>query len=389
MSGWFVREQCRHLAQDEGVDLTVLAPAHAGSPDHEREGRIEVRRLRYFLPASLQRLAYGSGVISNLKSCPLAWLNLIPFALAFCVATVRLGRSAELIHAHWGPMGALALLTRPFHRRPVILSVHGSDILGAGSLVRCVTAWAVRRSDAVCANTPVSQQAAARFRPDPDSCRCILSGLFLPDLDGMLAARRARTDNAVRIISVGRLVSERRYDLLIRALAPLQSRASNVTLSIIGDGPQRRTLQRLIENLDLTSKVHLVGQVDRSRISAYLAEADIYVSATEADNFANAVLEGAAHALPVVATRVGFPAEVVIDGRTGFLIESGDLDALCEAIGKLVDAPEKCREFGMTMRRRVEELGLTWSTCAAETAQLYRDVLLKTGRATMHNPRSS
>ena len=378
-SGWFVREQCRHLAANEGVELTVLAPGHAGAPGYERHGRIEIRRMRYFFPAGLQRLAYEPGVLTNLKTHPVAWLNLLPFLAVCYLKTIQYGRKADVIHAHWGPMGALAILARPFHRRPVVLSVRGSDILGTGGLVGRLTAWAVRRSDAVSANTPVSRTAADKFRAGKALCRYIPNGLALPSMAELLATRSRRTDGLVRVVSVGRLVRERRCDLLIRAMARLRpGRAA--TLTIVGDGPERSALERLIGELGLDGCVTLVGRVLRQDVGRYHAESDIYVSATETDNFANALMEAAAHALPVVATRVGFPAEVVVDGETGYLVEPGDENGLSEAMRKAVDDPVWRREAGLRMRRRVEDLGLTWEACAARTVELYRDVLREAGR---------
>jgi glycosyltransferase involved in cell wall biosynthesis len=279
-------------------------------------------------------------------------------------------------------MGALAVLTRPFHRRPVVLSVRGSDILGPGSLVRRVTAWAVRRCDAVIANAPVSHRAAAALRTEAELCRCIPNGLTLPPMEELTAARARRTGGRpVNVVSVGRLVRERRHDLLVRATARIRRTRPAVTLTLVGDGPERAALERLVGQLGLRPAVRLVGQVPHREVSRYLTEADMYVSATEADNFANAVLEGAAHALPVVVTRVGFPAEVVVDGRTGYLVEPGDEEGLYQAMLKLVDDPAQRRGAGLAMRRRVEELGLTWSECAARTLEVYQAVLERKGRA--------
>jgi glycosyltransferase involved in cell wall biosynthesis len=380
MSGWFVEEQCRHIAEDEGVELTILAPGHPGAPDHERLGPLDIRRLSYFFPASLQRLAYGTGVLSNLRSRPLAWLNLVPFMLVFSLETIRVGRKADLIHAHWGPMGALAVFTRPFHRRPVVVSVRGSDIMGGVSLVRRVTAWALRRADGVSANTPVAYETVVKLSANPSLCRYIPNGLMLPDMDELSAARRRRTQDDVKIVSAGRLVRERRYDVLIRAMARIRALRPTVSLTVVGDGPELRTLKHLAETLSLGDGVRFIGQVSRRDVSRFLAEADIYVSATEADNFANAVLEGAAHALPVVATRVGFPADVVLDGQTGYLVEPGDEEALSEAVLKLVDDPQGRREAGLRMRRRIEEFGLSWRECAARSVELYRVALAGKGR---------
>ena len=377
MAGWFVRQQCQAMAEGEGVEVIVLAPGHPDAPACERDGRVEVRRLTYFRPKRLQQLAYGAGIMSNLRSRPVAWLNLVPFLLSLAGGAVRYGRRANLIHAHWGPIGALAVLMRRFHRRPVVLSVRGSDITGSSRLIRRITAWATGHADAVTANTPVSRRKAARHVRDKDLCRYVPNGVFLPDKQELETARAERTDGEFRLVSVGRLVPERRYDLLVAAIGRVRRTNPEVRLTIVGDGPEREALESLVAEHGLGERVTFTGQLPREEVGKHLARADTYVSTTERDNFANAVMEAGAYRLPVVATRVGFPAEAVLDGQTGFLVAQGDEDGLVQALTTLAQDPKRRVEFGRRMRDRIEQLGLTWAKCAARTVELYRAVLAK------------
>jgi glycosyltransferase involved in cell wall biosynthesis len=276
-------------------------------------------------------------------------------------------------------VGTLAVLTKHLHGRPIVVSVRGSDILGPNAFIRRLTAWTIARSDAVSGNTPVSHRAASAFCRAQTPCRYIPNGVYLPNWQELTTTRDGRTDHEVRIVCVGRLVRERRQDLLIRAMAQLLAVNKDTRLILLGDGPERPGLEALSRELDLAEKVRFVGRVPRPAVRRYLSHADIYASPTASENFANAVLEAAAHGLPVVATRVGFPAEVVQDGRTGALVEPGDAGALTRALAALLESPEKRLRAGRRMRQRLENLGLTWSDCAAKTIALYRKTCEKRG----------
>jgi glycosyltransferase involved in cell wall biosynthesis len=371
----FVKDLVDRLADEQHCDITVLAPADPGAPAVEQDRRCTVRRIRYFWPAKLQRLAYGGGMIPNLKTRPMAWLNLVPFAAAFAWKTIRWGRQADLIHAQWGPLGALAVLLRPLHGRPVILTVRGADIVGRSAFSRSVTAWAVRRADAVTANAQNSFELCRLLRGTDDNLHFIPNGVSLPPAKKVAEARARRAeDSKVRLLTVGRLMPERRYDLLLRAFARISVEHPQAFLQLVGDGPERQRLEKLADQLGVSRQVHFVGQVPTQEVAEYTANADIYVSAAQNEAFGNAVLEAAACGVPVITTNVGFPATVVVDGKSGYVVPPGDEDALVGALLKFLENPEHRRAAGRLLRQHIEAMNLTWSHCAAQTAAVYRSL---------------
>jgi len=376
MAGHFVQSLARHLAAEQNTTVTVLCPASPHAAGAEGCGALRVRRLRYFRPDRLQKLAGGDGIPWNLRHSLTAWANVPPFLGVFFRELCRLGGKAEIIHAHWGVLGALAVFTRPLHGCGVVLTVHGSDLRSSLAPIRWMTRWAIRRADAVMTPSRQFWEDCRRVRGTARRCYFLPNGIEAPSEQELKQARQARpqsTAERMNIISVGRLVAARRHDILIRAFARVRGRYPAARLTLVGDGPRRKALADLVAQLGLQEAVSMPGRVATFEVSRYLLAADLYVSPTSIDNFGTAVVEAAAHALPVVTTRVGFPAELVPEPDGGFVVEPEDEDALTEAMFKVLQSDRR-REMGLRMRRRVEELGLTWPKCAARTAEIYRRV---------------
>jgi len=381
--GVIIGTLARRVASAPGVEVLVLAPGDAQAPSMERLDGVEVRRLTYFHPRRLQRLAYGSGVPWNLRRSTLAKLNLPTFLLAYAAAVCRHARRADIVHAHWGSLGAVAAMMQPVYRRPLIVTVHGTDWRTRSALIRRVTAWAVARADAVTSPSQEFVAELAAMRADKGRCVWVPNGVWFPDRDSLQRRPDAPppAGYGYRLISVGRLIAERRHDLLVRVLARLRAKYPSMTLTLMGDGPCAGTLKRLSTDLGVGDAVCLTGTQPHDEVLRRLAEADLYVSPTTVESFGVAVLEAAAYALPVVTTRVGYAATMVADGVTGRVVPPEDEDAFAEAVdGMLADQSER-RLAGWRQRDRVEALGLTWDAAACQYLALYRKVCAGYGLA--------
>jgi glycosyltransferase involved in cell wall biosynthesis len=377
-AGHFVARLAGALVE-RGVAVRALVPHEAGAARRETLAGVEVTRLRYFRPERLQRLAYGSGVPANLRRRPVAWLNLPFFLAAFLGAIARSGGRHRLLHAHWGVLGALAVLTRPIHRRPVVVTVHGSDLhpevapLG----VRRLTRLAIRRSDAVLTPSAAFEREC-RTIGARDS-RFVPHGVDSPDasrLAEVLAARRERAERGspLRLVTVGRLVPERRHDLLLAALAGVAPPAGGSELVVVGEGPERRRIEERARELAPAWRVQLVGQVAPDSILELLAGADLYVSATSVETFGLATVEAAGCALPIVATAVGYPAELLAPDAAR-LVPVADVESLRAAIEPLSSDPGTRLALGHRARDRFDRAELSWESAAERTAAVYREVL--------------
>jgi glycosyltransferase involved in cell wall biosynthesis len=277
-------------------------------------------------------------------------------------------------------LGALAILTRRFHRACVVLTVHGSDLRSAMAPIRWATAWAIGRAEAVIAVSPELADECRHARPGAN-VHFVPNGVELPkegDLQALHACAPERPGRP-HLVTVGRQVAERRHALLIRAFAEIRAEHPHATLTLVGDGPERETLEAVARECGVSNAVRFTGQVPTERVREYFLVGDLYVSPTTIESFGLSVAEAAACGLPVVTTRVGFPQRLVADGRTGRVVPPDNQVALTAAIRELLAAPEQLRAMGQRMRERLLEMGLTWKSCAARTRNVYRDALKRRG----------
>lgn len=136
----------------------------------------------------------------------------------------------------------------------------------------------------------------------------------------------------IQLITTGRLVPEKHFDMLIQAVAKISSLP--LKLSIIGNGPEMPKLQLLINKLQLTDKVLLMGHKSKQEIVALLQQSDIFVLPSQSETFGVAYIEALACGLPIIATDCGGPRDIVTK-ENGLLIPTNQQTALEEAITQM------------------------------------------------------
>jgi glycosyltransferase involved in cell wall biosynthesis len=167
--------------------------------------------------------------------------------------------------------------------------------------------------------------------------------------DVALPPRSTRPAGAPLVVgSLGRLDPVKGYDLLLRALAQLPG----VCAVVVGEGAARADLEQLARELGVDDRVELPGWAERP--SALLPGFDVFCLPSRSEGFPLSIVEAMLAALPVVATRVGSVAELVVDGETGLVVERDDVDGLVAALGRLRDGGLRER-FGAAGRTRARE----------------------------------
>jgi hypothetical protein len=257
-----------------------------------------------------------------------------------------------------------ALFLKEISGIPFSVTAHGQDFmkdLGSDDLLREICAAA----EFVAAETDYSRDLLRRRCPaSAAKIHRVYNGIDLerfsmPRCD--TARPAVAPSHVVQIVSVGRLVVFKGFGDLIDACAELQRRGVDFVCEIIGDGPLREMLQAKIEQLDLSSRVRLLGSLSQNAVLEKLQAADLFTlaSTTDAegatDIFPTVILEAMASARPVVSTRLAGIPELVLDGNTGILVSPGDAGALTEALQRLVYDRELRLRFGRAGRARIEQ----------------------------------
>ena len=174
--------------------------------------------------------------------------------------------------------------------------------------------------------------------------------------------------------AIGRLEPRKGHDCLLHAIAELKKLVPGVSLLIAGHDPwgYGKELQSLIERLDLSKEVRLVGF--QSDIAAFLGAIDIFAFATQSEGFGQVVIEAMAAGKPVVASKIAPLTEIIREGETGVLVSRDDPRAFADAIAWLFTHPDQAREMGKRGQARVYN-HFSAGKMAAKTLLLYDDVL--------------
>ncbi len=298
-------------------------------------------------PASFRHfgLAYGAGVAGNLRRRPWLALALPLFLATFARAARRAARDADLVHAHWLPAGAIALAAR----RPVVLTVHGTD-LELARRARPLARAILRRMSVVLA---VSNALAGDVRSlGAREVRIVPNGVELPETVGEEA-------EPPEILFAGRLSRE-------KGILELVGAARGHRLVVAGDGPLRDRVPNTL------------GWVPPQELASLYARAAVVACPSHREGFGLACAEAMAHGRAVVASDVGGLRDLVVDGETGLLVPPRDAGALRSALGRLLADPELRRRLGTNARERVREL-CSWPHVIDATLAAYADAVRRAG----------
>ncbi len=205
---------------------------------------------------------------------------------------------------------------------------------------------------------------------DPRRIQVIRCGMDLRALTPLPPKPRGDSFN---ILFVGRLAPQKGVDVLLRALTE-RAAEPGWRLDVIGDGPERRRLQALAQNLGLAGRVRWHGNQPFETVSEAYAAADVVAAPSiigpggRTEGIPNVLMEALARRRPVVASRVSGIPELVVHGHSGLLVPPGDSAALAEALRQTAQAPAEAARTASAGREMVERLHDLRVTAASQFA---------------------
>ncbi len=194
---------------------------------------------------------------------------------------------------------------------------------------------------------------------------CRVNALVIPN--SLRELPELRLDREPLIIGVGRLHHEKGFDVLLRAFAQIRAEFPHWRLAILGEGPERGSLERLRAELGLAASVDIVGEV--RDVEIWMARAGLLVHPSRREGFPNTVLEAMGMGAPVICADChSGPAELIQDGHNGRLVPVDDLERLVLVMRELLHDPQARARLGAAaaqVRRAYEPsriIGL-WENC--------------------------
>lgn len=166
--------------------------------------------------------------------------------------------------------------------------------------------------------------------------------LLLPETD--ISSEYLKIESPF-IVAMGRLVTQKGFDMLLEAFAQCSNDHKEWSLVILGEGPQRNDLKDLSRKLGIESHVYFPGRIHSPH--TVLQQAEIFVLSSRYEGFPNALLEAMSCGLPVVSFNCPTgPGDIISDGQNGLLIPTGNVMALAEAMNDLINDDIKRKRIG-------------------------------------------
>ncbi len=192
-----------------------------------------------------------------------------------------------------------------------------------------------------------------------------------PGIDPRFTADPTVRSATPRLVVVGRLAPVKRQRLALEAASIARDLISDLEVDVVGDGPDRGSLEAWIADHDAAEWVHLHGFVDDDELLRNYRRAWLVVSASKAEGWGMSLTEAAACGTPAVATDIAGHRGSAIDGVTGVLV--ADTDALADVIAALLADPE--RRAAMSAAAIEHARGFSWDDVAARQLELLADVV--------------
>lgn len=337
----FLHNLAESLIQQD-YDMHVLAPDHLLVDNSLHKKLKNNHHFRYFLPRSLQKLAYGSGILPNLKAKPWLFVQVPFFIIALFFSTWRLilQLKPHLLHAHWiFPQGTIAVILGKLFGIPTVVTAHGGDAFALqGSVLGLIKQWTIKLSNIWTSNTFATAKAVGKDLPQPE---IIPMGINYQLFN---SGNRITTSEANILLFVGRLVEKKGVHDLITAYSLLPKILQNRSqLWIIGDGNEREILEALAISLKINENVRFFGRIPNDQLPDYYATADIFIAPSIIDSSGDTegqgviLLEAMASRTAVISTKTGGISEIIKHGKNGILVNPGNPKELSRAIQKLLN----------------------------------------------------
>lgn len=286
--------------------------------------------------------------------------DLDPLLLARLVRSLR----ADVVHTHLVHADLYGGLAAKLRGTTLVSTKHNDDPFRTGAF-RFVERGLARLADRVVTiSDSLHRFTVERVGVPAAKVETIHYGLDEPPRAWGTNPPDAVPEGTRIVLSVSRLTRQKGIDVAVEALSLLPD---DVVLVVLGEGPERSSLEALARELDVESRLFLPGRIPD--VAAWLRRADVYAQPARWEGFGLAVLEAMVCGLPVVATNVSSLPELVADGATGVLVEPDDAAALAAGIERAFAEPG----MGHAGRERARA-SFSVAAMADRTAALYRSL---------------
>lgn len=312
------------------------------------------------------------------------WLPVF-IGYAFCRATISLLANPRIKVIFVGDpvLAPLGLILKLLFHKPILVTVHGLDIAYPHPIYQIFVLRCLKQLDQFVCISQATRKLAIQYGLNPENCSVIPVGLdssrYPPPDDHTRTAAKVflstSLQNKVVLLTVGRLVKRKGVAWFIKqVLPPLVNDYPDIHYFIVGDGPEKKALEYLIQTLALDDYVTLLGSVNDAKLQRLYQETDIFIMpniAIEGDfeGFGIVAIEAAVNEACVVAANLEGIRDAIIHQKNGLLLPSKDAIAFKTVIKQLIEDGTMRRNLSQQARKFTQK-HYNWATIAQSYANL-------------------
>jgi len=346
----FIYELEKRLAKD--FEIHVLAPHHQGAKKEEIIGGLHIHRFQYFWPEKLQKVAYGGGILPNLKKSFLAKIQVIPFIFSEFISLMRItsAKKIEIIHSHWViPHGFLAEIVKKILKLKHISTIHAGDLalLDRLPFKRLLARFIVNNTDYI---TFVSRfgkdlfvKILGQYNKKIDNKLLIIpmgidTKVFSQSIDSFSLKEKFKVADKKIILFIGRLAEKKGVKYLIQSILIVAKTIKKIKVYVVGEGPLKEELLNFTKELGLGEIVEFTGSKTGKDKLEYFAMADILTVPSVKTRFGDVegipvvLMEGLSSGKAIVASSVGGIPEIITNNVNGLLVLEKNIQSLAQSI---------------------------------------------------------
>lgn len=348
---------CKNLPADK---IVVLAPPQEGAQDFDSQQKFTIIRKNTLnnLPLSKPRgISNIFKIFTRFK-----WMTIIKDINE----TIKNHKIELLQIGQVLPLGTLAMVCQSSKKIPYIFYAHGLDITLPQTFKRkkILLKKIIKHAKAIVANSHWTKDELTNLGADPSKVTVVYPG---PNLSAEQSSEweieEIKKEHDLKdkkvLLTVGRLVERKGHDMVIKALPKIIQAIPNVIYLIVGNGPRKAHLEKLVNQNSLRDYVEFISNVDQNSLAALYQICDVFIMPSrqlangDVEGFGIVYLEANMFGKPVIAGQSGGVPEAVVHGQTGILVNPTDIEQITQAAVKLLNNQAYAAKLGTQGLERV------------------------------------
>jgi glycosyltransferase involved in cell wall biosynthesis len=320
----------------------------------------------------------------DLSMVPFGWVRHYPKIIRYFIYGWKLWKETKNVDCIYAldpiSVGLPALVVSKLRRKPLLIRLGGDYAWEQGRMrfgldstldeylvdkdnaplrVKClakIQTYVVSKAVKVVVPSHYLKSVVEKWGILPEKIQVIYSALYPLEVSASREELRVHLEyQHPTIVSAGRLVPWKGYDVLIDVVAELKNTYPHIVLIIIGDGEEKKKLEAKVADMKLAKNIWFTGSITKDALGATIKAADVFVLNTAYEGLSHQLIEVMDIGTPIVTTTAGGNTELITDGIDGFLVEFNNKEEISKAIQRVLNNPESRERLVQSARGRSKQ----------------------------------